>query len=81
MLAWDHIFPDGNKRTALVVSLAIMNTKGGVVELPTQEAHPKTKRIDGSMMLLREGGDEMAVALRSMASFGSYELRSDASDE
>lgn len=83
MLARDHIFPDGNKRTALVVSLAIMNTKGVVVELPDPRDPSKNEayRWIQDVVSGRRGRNEMAVALRAMASFGSYELRSDAPDE
>lgn len=83
MLARDHIFPDGNKRTALVVSLAIMSTKGVVVELPDPKdpSNNETYRWIQDVVSGKRGRNEMAVALRTMASFGSYEHRSDASDE
>lgn len=32
-LAKDHVFPDGNKRTALVMSLAMLSIKGVAVEV------------------------------------------------
>ena len=75
MLARDHIFPDGNKRTALVVSLAIMSMKGVIVELPDPK-DPSRNEVYRWIQNVVSGDastSEMAIALRAMASFGSYE--------
>lgn len=60
-----------------------MNTKGVVVELPDPRDPSKNEayRWIQDVVSGRRGRNEMAVALRAMASFGSYELRSDAPDE
>ena len=74
MLAQDHIFPDGNKRTALVVSLAIMSMKGVIVELPDPK-DPSRNEVYRWIQNVVSGDastSEMADALRTMASFGSY---------
>ena len=75
MLARDHIFPDENKRTALVVSLPIMSMKGVTVELPDPK-DPSRNEVYRWIQNVVSGGastSEMSVALRTMASFGSYE--------
>ena len=53
MLARDHIFPDGNKCTALVVSLAIMSMKGSSLSFLIRKTLLAMKYIDGFRMLFQ----------------------------
>lgn len=67
----------------MVVSFAIMSTKGVVVELPDPKDPSKNEvyRWIQDVVSGKRGRNEMAVALRTMVSFGSYGLRSEFSDE
>lgn len=73
-LAKDHIFTDGNKRTALVMSLAMLWIRGIVVD-GFDSANPETNEVYRWIQDVVSGektGRELAVALREMAHFGSY---------
>lgn len=73
-LAKDHIFPDGNKRTALVVSLALLNLRGIIVDGLDSEQWETNEfycwiqeAVSGA-----RSSRELAAALREMSRFGSY---------
>ena len=69
-----HIFTDGNKRTALVMSLAMLWIRGIVVD-GFDSANPETNEVYRWIQDVVSGektGRELAVALREMAHFGSY---------
>lgn len=74
LLAKDHIFSDGNKRTALVISLALLQLRGISVSV-VDSADPSDNGpytwiesvVDG-----KENVEELSVKLREWARFGTY---------
>lgn len=78
-LAKDHIFPDGNKRTALVMSIAILHIRGIVVSVEDLN-NPGTNEMYRWIQDVVSGKKtclELAEALKKVSRVGSYELKSD----
>lgn len=73
-LAKDHIFPDGNKRTALVISLAILQLKGLVISV-VDSSDPSENDMYGwieSVVAGQDSVEDLSVTLRERTSCGTY---------
>lgn len=76
MLAKDHVlFLDGNKRTALIISLAILQRIKGIMVSVSDSSDPSENELYKWIQSIVAGDgdvDSLSVILRERARFGSY---------
>nr|WP_275052489.1 Fic family protein [Collinsella tanakaei] len=75
MLAKDHVFLDGNKRTALIISLAILQRIKGIMVSVSDSSDPSENELYKWIQSIVAGDgdvDSLSAILRERARFGSY---------